>query len=188
MQSENHKFKNPHSLGNKVARLLWSIVWLLLFRPTPRFFGVWRTMLLRLFGARIGKSRVHSSARVWAPWKLSIGDHVFVDERVYLYNAYGIEIGDRVVISLGSFLCTASHDHAVTTFPLIGGKITVGSDSWIAADAFVAPGVTVGQGAVVAARAVVVKDVPPWSIVGGNPAKHIKARTLTSPDAAPEAN
>lgn len=181
MQSEIAKFHNPHGTANKVARVLWHAVWLLFFRPTPQFLGAWRSLLLKLFGARIGHARLHASVRIWAPWRLRMGHNVYVDRDVYLYNPYGIEIADRVVISIGSFLCTASHDHSITTFPLTGGRITVGSDSWIAAEAFVGPGVTIGEGAVVAARAVVVKDVEPWTVVGGNPARRIKARTLAAP-------
>ena len=188
MQTENYKFKNPHSLGNKVARVLWGVVYATLFRPTPRMLGRWRNFLLRSFGAKIGpNSRVNSSARVWAPWKLVMGDYAFIDDRVYLYNPFGITIGDRNVVSFGTVLCSASHDYTISDFPLIGGPITIGNDTWIAAEAFVAPGITIADGAVIAARAVVVKDVPTWSVVGGNPAKVIKQREVRSNQGAAEA-
>jgi len=173
------EFRNPHSTGNKVARLVWRIVWLLLFRPTPpRLFAGWRRFLLRLFGARLGRTYVHPSVRIWSPDRLITGDDVYIDERVNLYNAYGITIGSRVIVSQGAFLCTASHDHEDPTFPLIGKPITLRDDTWVAAEAFLAPGVTVNAGGVVGARAVVVKDVEAWTVVGGNPARMIKPRTL----------
>ncbi len=175
-------FRNPHSLANKLGRVLWSIVYYLLFRPTPFFMGAWRRLLLRGFGAHIGQAWLHQSTRIWAPWLLKIGDDVYIDAHVRLYSAYRIEIGDRVIISQNSFLCTASHDYTHPTYPLIGGTIRIGNDTWIAADVFVAPGVTVGEGAVVGARAVAVKDVPAWAVVVGNPARVVKNRERASAD------
>ncbi len=171
-------FVNPHSRANRIARLAWGIAWRLFIRPTPFFMGAWRTWLLRRFGAVVSNGRIEGSARVWAPWLLRTGDDVYVDVDVNLYNAYGIHIGNRVVISQGAFLCSATHDYRDPRYRLIGGRITVEDDCWIAAEAFIAPGVTIGRGSVVGARAVVIKDVPPWSVVAGNPAKVIRQRTL----------
>ena len=62
--------------------------------------------------------------------------------------------------------------------PLKIAPITIGDRAWVAADAFVGMGVTIGEGAVVGARAAVFKDVEPWTVVGGNPAKFIKKRVM----------
>lgn len=175
-------FRNPYGRRNKAARALWGIVWRLLFRPTPpRLLCGWRRMLLRLFGAKVGRAWFHPRVRIWAPWMLEVGDDVFVDEDVYLYNAYGVTIGDRVIISLRSFLCTASHDAAAPAYDLTGGRITVGKDCWLAAEVFVGPGVTIGEGTVVGARAVVIADLPPWQVAVGHPARPVKPRTLRGP-------
>jgi putative colanic acid biosynthesis acetyltransferase WcaF len=131
-----------------------------------------------LFGARLGKCWLHPSVRIWAPWKLKIGDDVYIDQGVFLYNAYGCEIKDRVIISAEAVLCTVSHDYTVPSYPLIGRPIVVGSDCWIATRAFISPGVSVGTGAVVGACAVATKDVSPWAVVAGNPARFIKARVM----------
>ena len=172
-------FRNPYGLGNKLGRVLWRVAYCLLFRPTPaRLFVRWRASLLRLFGARLGRVWIHPRARVWAPWLLTAGDDVYIDEGVYLYNPFGIEIGDRVIISMEVFLCTASHDHERPDYPLIGGRIVIGSDTWLAAQVFVGPGVTVGEGAVVGARSCAVRDVPPWSVAVGNPARAVDKRVL----------
>jgi putative colanic acid biosynthesis acetyltransferase WcaF len=140
--------------------------------------GAWRSWLLRLFGARISFARVHQSVQIWAPWQLEMGQYVYIDKNVNLYNVYGLKLGDRVIISQGTFLCGATHDYRQPTYPLTGGKIVVEEDCWIAADAFIAPGVVIGQGAVVGARAVVTKNVPEWEVVAGTPAKFIKNRIL----------
>lgn len=178
-RTDNRNFKNPHSLRNKLGRRLWDVCHVLLFRPTPpRLMGGWRTFMLRMFGAKLGKAWFHPSVKIWAPWLLEAGDDVFVDAQVRLYNAYGIKLSDRVIVSQHAFLCTASHDYTDPVFRLIGKAITVGPDAWVAADAFIAPGINVGAGAVVGARAVVVKDVAQWTIVAGNPARYIKDRVL----------
>jgi len=179
-QTNPSGFRNPHGRGNKIGRVAWGAVYLLLFRPTPsRFLVGWRNWLLRRFGARIGpRVWIHPSARIWAPWLLEIGDEVYIDERVFLYSPFGIRIGDRVVISLRSFLCSASHDPSRPEYPLVGGRITVGNDCWVAGETFIGPGVTIGDGSVVGARAVVTRDVPPWSIAAGNPARVVKPREL----------
>ena len=88
------------------------------------------------------------------------------------------QLGSKVVISQGAYLCTASHDISNPKNPLITSPIQVESFAWVAADAFVGMGVTVGQGAVVGARAAVFKNVEPWTVVGGNPAKFIKKRIV----------
>ena len=62
--------------------------------------------------------------------------------------------------------------------PLLKPPIGIGDQAWICADAFVGPGVVVGEGAVVGARAVVTKNVEPWTVVAGNPARFIKKRQL----------
>lgn len=179
MSSDPASFKSPHGLANRFARLAWQLFWLLCFRPTPWFLGAYRTMLLRLWGARVGRRvRFSNTTRIWAPWRLRTGDDVYVDANVYLYNTFGLELGSRIVISFGSTLCTPTHDFRQGGYPLIGRTITVGDDVWIAAEAFILPGVTVGSGAVVGARSLVVADVAPWMVVGGNPAKAIAKRAL----------
>jgi putative colanic acid biosynthesis acetyltransferase WcaF len=174
-------FKNPHNRRNRIGRILWRFAYVFLFRPTPVRWRRWRSWLLRRFGAKVSTGRIDNTATIWAPWLLEAGSDAYVDARVQLYNVFGIRLGDRVVISQGSFLCGATHDYTDPRYALTGGRITVEDDCWIAAEAFIGPGVTIGRGSVVGARAVVVKDVPPWSVVAGNPAKVIKTRVLREP-------
>ncbi len=166
-------------MKNRLGRLLWNVTFLFLVRWTPpRLAMPWRKLVLRLFGARLGRTWIHPSVRIWAPWLLTSGNDVFIDRGCQLYNIYGIEIGDRVVISMQSTLCTASHDHRVRDFRLIGERIIVESDCWIAAQAFIVPGVRIGTGSVVGARSVVTKDVPRMTIVAGNPARAVGDRKI----------
>lgn len=77
-----------------------------------------------------------------------------------------------------TFLCTATHDYTSRKYPLVTKTITIHDWCWVAADAFISPGITIGQGSIVGARAVVTKDVAPWTVVAGNPAKFIKNRVF----------
>jgi putative colanic acid biosynthesis acetyltransferase WcaF len=91
-----------------------------------------------------------------------------------------IRIGAHATVSQYCFLCTASHDIETADMPLVTSSIQIGEGAWIAADVFVGPGVKIGQGAVVGVRSTVLKDVEPWTVVAGNPAKFIKRRELKS--------
>jgi putative colanic acid biosynthesis acetyltransferase WcaF len=138
-----------------------------------------RNLLLRLFGAKIPLvSLVYPSSRIWAPWNLSMGEYACIGPDTEIYNKAPISIGSHAVISQGTFLCTASHDISDPGHALVTAPITVEDRAWVAAQAFVGMGVTIGTGAVVGARSTVFRDVAPWTVVGGNPAKFIKQRTL----------
>ena len=169
------------SLANKLARAVWTIAWLLLFRPTPRAFHAWRCLLLRAFGARLGKGvHPYPSARVWAPWNLEMGDHSCISENVDCYCVDKVTIGAHATVSQYSFLCTASHDYRIQSMPLVTAPIVIGDRAWITADVYVGPGVTIGEGAVIAARSSVFGDIPSWVIAMGTPAKAVKKREFTA--------
>jgi acetyltransferase-like isoleucine patch superfamily enzyme len=89
----------------------------------------------------------------------------------------GITIGKNVNFSSEVALWTLQHDYNSPTFATSGGPIVIGDRAWISFRATILPGVTIGEGAVVAANSVVTKDVPPFTVVGGIPAKKIGERT-----------
>ena len=173
-------YHDPLSRSVKVKRLLWLIAWHSLAGWMPYFVGrKWRVFLLRCFGMKDnGHVGFYPSAKVWAPWNLELGSYVAIDDQVNLYSAAKITIGTKVAISREAFICTASHDITKPNRPLITAPITIADGVWIGARATILPGVTIGEGAVVAAGAVVTKNVEPWTVVGGNPAKFIKNREL----------
>jgi len=171
---------NRLSPGNRIARTIWHIVWLVLFRPTPRVLHPWRCFLLRLFGAKVGKAvHPYPSARVWAPWNLEMGDDSCLSEEVDCYCVDKIRIGANTTVSQYSFLCSASHDYSsldMPHMPLVSAPITIGSRVWIAADVFVGPGVRIGDGTVVTARSSVFGDLPEGVVARGNPAVPVRPR------------
>lgn len=170
----NHSF----SLQNKMGRLAWNIISLVLFRPFgSRIFKKWRVFVLKCFGAKIAwSSHIYASVKIWAPWNLEMGANASLGPQVDCYNQGKITIGANTVISQKTYLCASSHDYTKANFPLVLKPISIGDGVWIAADAFIGPNVNVGNHAVVAARAVVVKNVDANTILGGNPANFIKFR------------
>ncbi len=169
----------------QLIRFLWNIVYLILFRPSPRIFHFWRCFLLNIFGARIEyPCFIYPTAKIWCPWNLSMKKLSCIGDNVIIYNVDKIKIGSLSTISQYSNLCTASHDYLdpsinfTPELPLITSPITIGDKVWITSDVFVAPGITINNGCVVLARSTVLSDLPAWKVVGGYPAKVIKDRIL----------
>jgi putative colanic acid biosynthesis acetyltransferase WcaF len=159
------------------GRFLWSLAYLF-FRNSPRVCWAWRTGILRLFRAQIGRDvHIYPSVRIAIPWNLSVGDYAAIGDRVVIYNLGTISIGPRATISQGAHLCGGTHDYRQSSFPLIKSPIQIGEGAWICADAFIGPNVTIGSYAIVGARAVTMRNVDAWAIVAGNPAKRIGERT-----------
>lgn len=176
----NDPFRGPSfSLSNRLGRAVWTAVYFLLFRLSPRTFHVWRIFLLRMFGAKIGRGcRVYPSVKIWAPWNLRLGDFAGVADGVTLYCMDRIEIGEYAVISQGAHLCGGTHDYNSENFQLVAKPIVIGPRAWICSETFIHPGVIVPEGAVVGARSVVTKSLPmAWAVYSGNPCVQLGMRT-----------
>lgn len=172
---------SPYSRGHYVRRLIWVVVQGCVFRLIPHRFFAAHCFILRMMGARIGKNvHIRPSVNIRHPWLFSIGDYSSLGDDVTVYNLGRIDIGAHTAVSQNVHLCAGTHDYKDPSLPLIRSSITIGAGVWICADAFVGPDVTIHDNVLVAARAVVTKDVPPGVIVGGNPAKVIRERPMTS--------
>jgi putative colanic acid biosynthesis acetyltransferase WcaF len=164
------------------GRIFWAIA-SLAFRWSPRPAWAWRRMLLRLFGAQVGREvHIYPTVRIIIPWNLTIGNYSAIGDRALIYNLGAVTIGECVTISHQAQLCAGTHDYRRSDFPLIKSPIAVGKGAWICADAFIGPGVKIGENAIVSARAVAMKDVPTGMIAVGNPAHPIKQRAGSYPD------
>lgn len=167
------------SMGNRLMRMTWNLVYWLFFRYSPRPFHAWRSFLLRCFGARVAKGvHVYPKVIIWAPWNLILEEECGMANGVELYSQGLITVGKRAVISQGSYICTGTHDYTKRGFPLYTLPITIGAEAWLAADVFVHPGVTIGEGAVIGARSVITKDMPAWTVCAGFPCKVLKERVM----------
>ena len=164
-------------LSNRVRRLGWIFVWFFFFRPSPPPLHGWRGILLRVFGAKVGRGvHVYPGVRIWAPWNLDLADECGVGDGAILYSQGLISLGRRSVVSQGAHLCAGTHDYEKPGFPLVTKPISVGAQAWLAAECFIHPGVSIGEGAVIGARAVVTKDMPAWTVCSGHPCAPIKRR------------
>ncbi len=170
-----HRSNDNYSGDVFVKRILWGMG-KLLFYCSPRPLYGWRNLLLRLFGAKIGKGvRFYPSVDVFYPWNLEVEDLVTVAWKVQLYSLGKITLRKGCIISHDSSLCAGSHDYTKPNRPLLTPPIEVGKGVWVASKAFIGPNVRIGANSIIGARTVVVKDVPAFSVAVGNPAKVIRS-------------
>ncbi|GAC1458146.1 MAG: putative colanic acid biosynthesis acetyltransferase [Chamaesiphon sp.] len=159
------------------------ILWYFLGDPLVRSrwlpFSPLKVSILRLFGAKLGQQvRIKPGVRVKFPWRLTVGDHVWIGENAWLDNIAPITIESHVCLSQDVYLCTGNHDWSDRDFKLIPGEISIEQGSWIAARAVIGPGVTIGKGSVLSMGSVTGRSLEPMTIYAGNPAQPIKKRAL----------
>ncbi len=156
---------------------LWVLVSCLWFETPFPLPSSWRVFWLRTFGAKIGRGVIiRSKVKITMPWRLTIGDYVWIGEAVQMLTLAPIEIGSHTCLSQRAFLCTGSHDFRLPTFDLITKPIRIADQVWIAAQSFIGPGVEIGTGTVVSAGTVVLKNLPGGVIVRGNPPQVVGQR------------
>jgi putative colanic acid biosynthesis acetyltransferase WcaF len=174
-----------YSLGNYTpgAPLWKQLAWY--FLGHPLFASYWipfsgfKVGLLRCFGAQMGTGiRIKPGVRVKFPWRLSLGDYVWVGEDSWFDNLAPITIGNHVCISQGVYLCTGNHDWSDLNFALRVAPITIGDQCWIAAKSTIGPGVNIGTGVVLTMGTVAARSLPEMGIYAGNPVQKIKDRKL----------
>lgn len=131
---------------------------------------------LKLQGMHLGDSRIYAGFHIREPHKVTIEDGVSIGPHVLLDGRSGLTICKSAVIGYGAIIWTLNHDYNDISFKGKGAPVVIGPYSWICSNSIILPGVTIGEGAVVASGAIVTKDVPPYTVVGGMPAKVIKTR------------
>ncbi len=175
--SRDPYLKPSFSFKDRARRAVWKACWLLLYRPSPRPLHGWRSMLLRIFGARMGpKCHFYPASRVWAPWNLTCADQVTLGDGAEIYNPAPIHFGSHAIVSQGAYLCGATHDFDDAAFPLLAYATQIGAYAWICARASVCPGVDVGEGAVLGLGSVASRNLDPWCVYAGSPARKVKER------------
>ena len=175
------RFTVPKGFRNrsKWTVQIWWIIQATLFRISPQFLYEWRSILLRLFGAKIGKGvKIRPTSKITYPWNLSVGDFSWIGDDCTIYNLGRITIGNNVALAHHVYLCTGMHDYLDIHFPIYAEEIVIKDEVWLPNDVFVGPGVTIGRGVVVGARSTVLNDLPEGMICYGNPAKPVKKREI----------
>lgn len=162
----------------KLTQILWYYCSLLVFESGWLPVHGLKCAMLRWFGATVGRGVViKPNVRIKYPWRLSIGDFVWIGQAAWIDNLAEVTIGSHACLSQGVYLCTGSHNAHSAGFELKTEPITIGDGAWVAARTMVLQGVTFGPNSMAAAGSVVIKDVPATRIVGGNPAKPIGNRS-----------
>lgn len=169
---------------NRLARLIWQSVYLVLYRTSPRPMYAWRVILLRVFGAKMGPGcHFYPSGKIWAPWNLICEDCCTLADGAEIYNPSPVFLGSHCILSQQAYLCGATHDYNHPEFPMISYRMSLGAYSWICARASISPGVNVGLGAVLGLGSVATRDLEPWTVYGGVPAVKVRMRVQHAPSA-----
>ena len=173
-QYQNKEFHPGRSFP---VRLAWFLFGLPLLRCSLIPSSAFRRFLLRAFGAKIGDGVVmQQHFCVKYPWNLSVGNNSWFGEECWIDNLVPVSIGNNVCISQGAYLCTGNHDWSDPAFGLIVRPIRLEDGAWVGARSSLAPGVVIGECAIVSLGSVVNKNVPPYEIHSGNPARFVRNR------------
>jgi len=163
--------------AGSLKEVLWYLIKVIFFLSAVPYPNFLKLQLLKLFGASIGKGIViKPRVNIHFPWKLEIGNDVWIGEEACFLNFEKLSLGSNVCISQRAFLCGGNHDYKDPSMPYRNGPITVQDGVWIGACCFIGPGVTIGYDTVVTAASVVTNNLEPNIIVRGNPAIYVKNR------------
>ena len=165
--------------AGKIKQFFWMLTNALFLRSSwLPFMGV-KIILLKLFGAKIGKGLVIKPAvNIKFPWKLTIGDYVWLGENVWIDNLDYVKIGANVCISQGAILLTGNHDYTISSFDYRNSPICIEDGVWIGAKTVVCPGVVCKSHAILTVGSIATKNLESFTIYQGNPAKAIRKRKI----------
>ncbi|WP_158856665.1 WcaF family extracellular polysaccharide biosynthesis acetyltransferase [Lunatibacter salilacus] len=163
--------------ASKFVEITWYFFKMIFFLTAFPFPNFLKAGLLRLFGAHIGNGVIiKPRVNIHFPWKLVIGDHVWIGEEAFLLNFEPLIIGNNVCISQRSFLCGGNHDFRDPAMSYRNGPITLNDGAWVGASCFVGPNVVVGTDSVITAGSVVTVNLESNGVFRGNPAIKVGTR------------
>lgn len=184
MRLDGYTLGSYHPGAPYWQQLLWYFIGSPLVKSYWLPVSAIKVWILRCFGAQIGQQvRIKPGVRVKFPWRLTVGDYVWLGEDAWLDNLAPITLESHVCLSQGVYLCTGNHDWSHPHFQLKTGAIHIEEGSWIAARAVIGPGVTVGKQAVLAMGSVTGRSLEPGIIYAGSPAQPVKSRVIQDREA-----
>ncbi|WP_432713824.1 WcaF family extracellular polysaccharide biosynthesis acetyltransferase [Pedobacter sp.] len=167
--------------GKRWRIISWYFINYFVFNSALPWPYQWKLRILHSFGAQVGKGLViKTKVRIKYPWHLTIGDHCWIGESVWIDNLSKVTIGNNVCISQGAMLLTGNHDYSQPNFAFRLGNIEIEDGVWIGAKSIVCPGVSCKTHAVLTVNSVATKNLDRWSIYAGNPARKIRDRKMHS--------
>ena len=180
MKTDLSRYDNSwYKPGSSAKRVLWYYLSLLFFQNSFFPISSFKVALLRLFGAKVGRGVVvKPNVLIKYPWKLAVGDHVWIGERVWIDNLADVTIGDHACLSQEAYLLTGNHNFKLPTFDLMVKPIRLEEGAWIGARAVVCPGVTCRSHSILAVGSVATQELLPYSIYQGNPAVKVRERVV----------
>lgn len=163
--------------ASKVKEMLWYVIKVVFFLSAIPYPSKFKVFLLKAFGAKVGKGLViKPRVNIHFPWKLVVGDNVWIGEEVFFLNFELLTIGNNVCISQKVFVCGGNHDYKDPTMPYRNGVIVLEDGSWVGAASFVGPNVKIGINTIVSVGSIVTKSLPENGVFSGNPLKLVKER------------
>lgn len=166
--------------GSAVKRIVWYFVSLFFIRTRFPWPSKMKVLILRFFGAQVGKGVVMKpSVSIKYPWFLSIGNHSWIGEMVWIDNLVSVSIGTDVCVSQGAMLLTGNHNYKKSSFDLIAKPIILERGTWVGAKSVVCPGVTCFSHSVLSVGSIATSDLKAYTIYSGNPAKVVKSREIS---------
>ncbi len=178
MKTDLSKYDNSwYQPGGRLKILLWYFTNALFFQNTLNPSSGLKVALLKLFGAKIGSGVVvKPGVNIKYPWKLTVGNHCWIGEKVWIDNLAEVTIGSNVCISQGAMLLCGNHNYKKTTFDLIVKEIVLEDGVWIGAQCVVCPGVSCHSHSILSVNSVANKDLEAYTIYQGNPAVKVRQR------------
>ncbi len=163
--------------GGKLVRFLWFYINAIFMQSKLNPFSGFKVLLLRIFGAKIGRwVVVKPGVNIKYPWKLAIGNHVWIGENVWIDNLDDVVIKNHVCISQGAMLLCGNHNYKKPAFDLLVGKIIIEDGVWIGAKSIVTQNVVCESHSVLAVNSVASSNLDSYAVYRGNPAKKASDR------------
>jgi putative colanic acid biosynthesis acetyltransferase WcaF len=182
MQVDLSKFNTgTYSSGaSKWKILLWYFFNYYFFNSAFPWPYAFKRSILRVFGAKIGVGLIiKTKVRIKNPWRLTVGDHCWIGESVWIDNLEDVIIANNVCLSQGAMLLTGNHDYTVSDFPYRLGKILIEDGVWIGAQAIVCPGLVCKSYSILTVNSVANKQLNEFGIYSGNPAVFVRNRKFS---------
>ena len=181
MKTDLSRFSNSdYKPGSKWKIALWYVVSMCIFRSAICPFSGFKVLILKMFGASIGKGVViKPSVHIKYPWFLSIGNYSWIGEKVWIDNLTEVTIGSDCCVSQGAMLLCGNHNYKKSTFDLITQPIILEDGCWIGARSTVCPGVKCMEHSILTVGSVATGDMEAYGVYAGNPAVKIRERIIS---------